>query len=57
MKRLVCKVNLDVMKITSENNDECCNRGRCWKYNKNVPLSKRKAYRGLAHRENVERMT
>lgn len=42
---------------TPVNEDYECNRGWCWKYNKNVPLWKRKAFRGKIHKENVERTT
>ena len=38
---------------TPENTDETINKGKCWKFNKNVSDDDKKKYRAKSHKEKV----
>ena len=38
---------------TPENTDETINKGKCWKFNKNVSDDDKKKYRSKSHKEKV----
>ena len=54
MKRNKVIYNEEVLKVTPENEDISINKGKCWKFNKNVSESQKRAFRGEIFKKNIE---